>query len=163
MSLLAPGAAALLLILRAESAEDALVKFVIAVLGVLSVGLAALLTYVLNRKAAKHAPKTEMRARVYGEFVKFWLCDRNAEGECGTTGRTLNEILARLVVYGKDEVISQVALLLEEPESVERLKNVIAKMRDGVQTSDGEEVMKSIEKILLLKDELSNRPKPAPQ
>lgn len=94
----------------------------------------------LNRRVAKKGPKTEMRARAYEDFVAYYLRPEPPAAGAGVHGRDLNDILARLLVFGESEVISAVAAFLNNPEKCD-LADVIVKMRASVLTGQAEELI----------------------
>lgn len=121
-----------------------IVPALITALAALSV---ALLTTMFNRTVAKRAPKTELRAIAYGDFVAYHMRRPPTAPPAVSHCPDLNDILARLLVFGEDKVISQVATFLQTPGEGD-LTLVITKMRESVKTNHEGEAADAIKAIL---------------
>jgi hypothetical protein len=109
-----------------------------ALIGACAALLVGLASPRLNRRAAKKGPKTEMRARAYGDFVVYQMQRPPSAEAAGAPTPELNEILGRLLVFGESRVLSAVASFIKNPEQCD-LADVIVKMRVSVQTGAAEE------------------------
>jgi len=116
--------------------------------------LGAFLEGYINRNTAKKEPKTDRRAEAYKDFTVYFVVAQTLKDneKIDTQPCNLNEIKARLAVFGETEVINAAAKFLELPnESKNRKKafcEVIKAMRESVQTGARDEVMNSIETLL---------------
>lgn len=96
-----------------------------------------LIAQFLTRRAARRAPKTELRARAYGDFVAYYMGHAARGTDAGKSCPELNGILARLLVYGESEVLSAVSVFLTSSDQCD-LADVIAEMRGSVRTNKWE-------------------------
>lgn len=122
--------------------------------------VAALLNGYWNRRAAKKAPKTEMRAEAYQDLVVFMLRDRSLPASTSTSDHgqghsgTLAEITARLVLFGESEVVSATSTYLgahgdlTDDRAVADFVPVVCAMRKSLLTGHGPDVATSIRALL---------------
>ena len=101
-----------------------------------------------DRRLAKKAPKTDRRAEAYKDFVVFFLVPDKA-------GLDLNEIKARLMIFGESKVVCSVADFLktsheslDSSEARTAFREVIKSMRESVATSSHDVVMTKIGDLL---------------
>lgn len=125
-----------------------------ALIGLVGVVVGVILTTWLSREIAKKAPKTDMRAKAYGDFVVHIMCDYADDATEKTPESDLNEITARLVVFGEEEVVCAVAEFLKvhrgrnSNEANEKIVAVIGAMRDSLETAHGTDVLEAIASIM---------------
>ena len=113
-----------------------------------------------DRRAAKKTPKTEMRTNAYLDFVVHFLTHRvhvAAPLPAADTGSTtsLEEIKARLLVFGEKKVVIAVGTFLGHHNAIDsdaarqEFRNVIRQMRKSVLTGHcGKRLIEGIEGLL---------------
>lgn len=119
--------------------------------GILGAAVGSILKGMWDRRLAKKEPKTEKRAKAYEDFVVYFMT-----GGAHTTDSppTLNEIKARLVVFGESEVVNKASNFLKNYSSLksdearEAFCGVVAAMRESVKTGAGNEVVTNIQNLL---------------
>jgi hypothetical protein len=127
---------------------------------VVGVIIGALLNGAWNRRSAKKVPKTEMRAAAYRDFVAHVISHTSSQNTASNKGYVpnsgLDDIKARLVLFGESNVVSTVAQFLSQHRTLNnadaRIKftEVICQMRKSLLTGHGETVMESISTLLAI-------------
>jgi hypothetical protein len=118
--------------------------------------IGSVLKGVWDRRLAKRVPKTDRRAEAYKDFATYFIAHINvgANDRLKIAAPNLNEIKARLVVFGESEVVCEAANFLSEHQSLNTEKarqdfcKVIKAMRESVRTGAGVDVMQNILKLL---------------
>ena len=117
----------------------------------------ATLTQLLIRRAAKKAPKTTERAKVYEALVvHLWQRTDGAQYrrlECDEP--ELRAILAKLALYGESNVINAIAEFFASHSSAtsgaqaHSVTQIVREMRKSILTGTGSEVLNSINRLLV--------------
>ena len=119
---------------------------------VLAAIIGAALKGLLDRRAAKKEPKTERRADAYRDLLLHLVRKKNRTLSTGTYG-DIEDIHARLILYGESGVITAAAKLLNTPDPLApdaeaELGALIGEMRKSLLTGHGAEVISSSLELL---------------
>jgi hypothetical protein len=119
--------------------------------GILGAAVGSVLKGIWDRRLAKKEPKTEKRAEAYKDFVVYFM---TSGGQTEKSSPALNEIKARLVVFGESEVVNEASVFLKNHSSLESndarvaFCKVVAAMRESVKTGASEKVLTNIQNLL---------------
>jgi hypothetical protein len=133
--------------------EEDLVPDIATVLSSSLVGtvIGAVLKTIWDRRAAKKAPKTQMRAEAYRDFILYVV--ENAEASESTrvdsalgTRSEFHKITARLLLFGESEAVKAAAQLaqhrtLATPEAMHAFAEAVREMRKSLLTGHDEWVL----------------------
>ncbi len=111
---------------------------------------------VWDRRLARRVPKTDRRAEAYKDFAIYFIAhiSMDAKDRLKTPAPNLNDIKARLVVFGESEVVCAVTNFLKTHQSLntpparKAFCEVIKVMRGSVRTGASDKVMNSILELL---------------
>lgn len=109
--------------------------------------VASLLNNWWGRRAEKKAPKTEMRAKAYEDFVTYFVAGPSAELH-------LQSITARLALYGESSVLVPAADFLstypdlDSPEAIAAFVAVVRRMRASLLTGHGDQAAENIQRMV---------------
>ena len=109
-----------------------------------------------DRRLAKKEPKTERRAQAYEDFATYFIAGGGDGDDKNSSAKSLNlkEIIARLVVFGESDVVSEAAIFLtiydklDETKAKKAFSNVISAMRKSVRTGAGNKLHEKIQSLL---------------
>jgi hypothetical protein len=124
-------------------------KYLVALIAILGGIVGAILNNLWSRNSAKKAPKTQMRAEAYKDFVMHILLIAG-ERPVLSTDSELREILARLMVFGESKVVSAVDRFLSKREELnsdafrKSFCEVVCAMRTSLVTRSDENVSENI-------------------
>jgi hypothetical protein len=85
--------------------------------------IGAFLNGFWNRRAAKKAPKTQMRAEAYRDFVVYMVSVASPQSSAtvsdGFSSTDLDKVIARLLLFGEGNVVSAVSTFLGRHAAVD--------------------------------------------
>jgi hypothetical protein len=119
--------------------------------------IAAVLNGFWNRRAAKKAPKTQMRAEAYRDFVVHIVSaspQSSATFSDGFSNTDLHKVIAKLLLFGEGNVVRAVSTFLNRHAAINSecaakdLADVVCEMRKSLITGHGDTVLQSIRALL---------------
>jgi hypothetical protein len=130
--------------------------------------IGAFLNGFWNRRVAKKAPKTQLRAEAYGDFVLHIVSGSYPQSSAtalhGFTGTELNKVIARLLLFGEGNVVRAASTFLGRHTAIDNeyattdFAELVCEMRKSLITGHSNTVSQSIRTLLSTIRSRHNKP-----